>query len=148
MGLTWCVVRARMSSMATVADQQHMLGDEWDAIPQHCVTSMRRRCHALYGSSTCYWGLCLLNQWTVKLPDNHPVKSNEQDQSRVSSRKSFLALADWKTYLKVVLWQMCPPFPEIWTKHQVYPLWPLSQESLLTKAKNVNLKVQLLLSVW
>uniref|UniRef100_A0A3Q3GAK3 Uncharacterized protein n=1 Tax=Labrus bergylta TaxID=56723 RepID=A0A3Q3GAK3_9LABR len=50
----------------TLADLQRMLVEEWDAIPQQCVTrlvtSMRRRCQAVvavYGSSA---RSCLLNE--------------------------------------------------------------------------------------
>ena len=54
-------VRARVTNTTTLADLRQMLVEEWDAIPQQCVTrlvtSMRRRCQAVvavYGSSTCY----------------------------------------------------------------------------------------------
>uniref|UniRef100_A0A4W6C1J2 Transposase Tc1-like domain-containing protein n=1 Tax=Lates calcarifer TaxID=8187 RepID=A0A4W6C1J2_LATCA len=56
-----CAVRARVTNTTTLADLQQMLVEEWDAIPQWCVTrlvtSMRRRCQAVvavYGSSTRY----------------------------------------------------------------------------------------------
>lgn len=54
-------VRARVTNTTTLADLRQMLDEEWDAIPQQCVTrlvtSMRRRCQAVvavYGSSTRY----------------------------------------------------------------------------------------------
>ena len=54
-------VRARVTNITTLADLRQMLVEEWDAIPQQCVTrlvtSMRRRCQAVvavYGSSTRY----------------------------------------------------------------------------------------------
>ena len=54
-------VRARVTNTTTLADLRQMLVEEWDAIPQQCVTrlvtSMRRRCQAVvavYGSSTRY----------------------------------------------------------------------------------------------
>uniref|UniRef100_A0A8C9XY62 Methyltransferase type 11 domain-containing protein n=1 Tax=Sander lucioperca TaxID=283035 RepID=A0A8C9XY62_SANLU len=50
-------VRARVTNMTTLADLRQMLVKEWDAIPQQCVTSMRRRSQAVvavYGSSTRY----------------------------------------------------------------------------------------------
>ena len=54
-------VHARVTNTTTLADLRQMLVEEWDAIPQQCVTrlvtSMRRRCQAVvavYGSSTCY----------------------------------------------------------------------------------------------
>ena len=54
-------VHARVTNTATLADLRQMLVEEWDAIPQQCVTrlvtSMRRRCQAVvavYGSSTRY----------------------------------------------------------------------------------------------
>ncbi|KAL7828173.1 hypothetical protein AOLI_G00313250 [Acnodon oligacanthus] len=54
-------VRSRVTNTTTLADLQQMLDEEWDAIPQQCVTrlvtSMRRRCQAVvavYGFSTRY----------------------------------------------------------------------------------------------
>ncbi|GLD67144.1 caspase-13-like protein [Lates japonicus] len=54
-------VCARVTNTTTVADLRQMLVEEWDAIPQQCVTrlvtTMRRRCQAVvavYGSSTHY----------------------------------------------------------------------------------------------
>ncbi|KAJ8381891.1 hypothetical protein SKAU_G00026690 [Synaphobranchus kaupii] len=54
-------VRARVTNTTMLADLRQILVEEWDAIPQQCVTrlvtSMRRRCQAVvtaYGSSTCY----------------------------------------------------------------------------------------------
>uniref|UniRef100_A0A8C4ED23 Tc1-like transposase DDE domain-containing protein n=1 Tax=Dicentrarchus labrax TaxID=13489 RepID=A0A8C4ED23_DICLA len=44
-------VRARVTNTTTLADLRQMLVEEWDAIPQQCVTrlvtSMRRRCQAV-----------------------------------------------------------------------------------------------------
>uniref|UniRef100_A0A3Q3E5D1 Tc1-like transposase DDE domain-containing protein n=1 Tax=Labrus bergylta TaxID=56723 RepID=A0A3Q3E5D1_9LABR len=41
-------VHARVTNTTTLADSRQMLVEEWDAIPQQCVTrlvtSMRRRC--------------------------------------------------------------------------------------------------------
>uniref|UniRef100_A0A8C9Z751 Tc1-like transposase DDE domain-containing protein n=1 Tax=Sander lucioperca TaxID=283035 RepID=A0A8C9Z751_SANLU len=40
-------VRARVTNTTTLADLQQILGEEWDAIPQQCVTRLvtsRRRC--------------------------------------------------------------------------------------------------------
>uniref|UniRef100_A0A667ZNY4 Transposase Tc1-like domain-containing protein n=1 Tax=Myripristis murdjan TaxID=586833 RepID=A0A667ZNY4_9TELE len=54
-------VRARVTNTTTLADLRQMLVEEWDAIPQQCVsrlvTSMRRRCQAVvavFGFSTRY----------------------------------------------------------------------------------------------
>ena len=50
-------VHGRLTSTTTLADLRQMLVEEWYAIPQQCVTSMRRRRHtfvATYGSSTHY----------------------------------------------------------------------------------------------
>ena len=54
-------VRARVTNATMLADLRQILVEEWDAIPQQCVTrlvtSMRRRCQAVvaaYGSSTRY----------------------------------------------------------------------------------------------
>ena len=54
-------VHARVTNTTTLADLRQILVEEWDAIPQQCVTrlvtSMRRRCQAVvavYGSSTRY----------------------------------------------------------------------------------------------
>ena len=54
-------VRARETNATMLADLRQILVEEWDAIPQQCVTrlvtSMRRRCQAVvaaYGSSTRY----------------------------------------------------------------------------------------------
>ena len=54
-------VRARVTNTTTLADLQRMLLEEWDVIPQQCVTrlgtSMRRKCQAVvavYGASTRY----------------------------------------------------------------------------------------------
>ena len=56
-----CAVRARVTNANMLADLRQILVEEWDAIPQQCVTrqvtSMRRRCQAIvaaYGSSTRY----------------------------------------------------------------------------------------------
>ncbi|KAL7854203.1 hypothetical protein AOLI_G00210470 [Acnodon oligacanthus] len=44
-------VHARVTNTTTLADLQQMLVEEWEAIPQQCVTSlvtsMRRRCQAV-----------------------------------------------------------------------------------------------------
>lgn len=49
-------VHARLTNMTTLADLHQMLVEEWDAFPQQCVTklvtSMRRRCQAVYCSFT------------------------------------------------------------------------------------------------
>ena len=64
-------VRARVTNATMLADLRQILVEEWDAIPQQCVTrlvtSMRRRCQAVvaaYGSSTRYWGpwQCKMNK--------------------------------------------------------------------------------------
>uniref|UniRef100_A0A3B4H259 Tc1-like transposase DDE domain-containing protein n=1 Tax=Pundamilia nyererei TaxID=303518 RepID=A0A3B4H259_9CICH len=51
-----CAVHARLTNMTTLADLHQMLVEEWDAFPQQCVTklvtSMRRRCQAVYCSFT------------------------------------------------------------------------------------------------
>ena len=54
-------VRVRVTNATMLADLRQILVEEWDAIPQQCVTrlvtSMRRRCQAVvaaYGSSTRY----------------------------------------------------------------------------------------------
>ena len=54
-------VCARVTNATMLADLRQILVEEWDAIPQQCVTrlvtSMRRRCQAVvaaYGSSTRY----------------------------------------------------------------------------------------------
>ena len=54
-------VRCRVTNRTTLADLQHILIKEWDAIPQQkvarLVSSMRRRCEAVvavHGSSTHY----------------------------------------------------------------------------------------------
>ena len=54
-------VCARVTNANMLADLRQILVEEWDAIPQQCVTrlvtSMRRRCQAVvaaYGSSTRY----------------------------------------------------------------------------------------------
>uniref|UniRef100_A0A3Q4H7B7 Uncharacterized protein n=1 Tax=Neolamprologus brichardi TaxID=32507 RepID=A0A3Q4H7B7_NEOBR len=54
-------VLTRVTNTTTLADLRQLLVEEWDAIPQQCVTklttSMRRRCQAVvavHGSSACY----------------------------------------------------------------------------------------------
>uniref|UniRef100_A0AAZ1XTZ2 Transposase Tc1-like domain-containing protein n=1 Tax=Oreochromis aureus TaxID=47969 RepID=A0AAZ1XTZ2_OREAU len=54
-------VLTRVTNATTLADLRQLLVEEWDAIPQQCVTklatSMRRRCQAVvavHGSSACY----------------------------------------------------------------------------------------------
>ena len=54
-------VRIRVTNATMLADLRQILVEEWDAIPQQCVTrlvtSMRRRCQAVvaaYGFSTHY----------------------------------------------------------------------------------------------
>uniref|UniRef100_A0A3Q3WI98 Tc1-like transposase DDE domain-containing protein n=1 Tax=Mola mola TaxID=94237 RepID=A0A3Q3WI98_MOLML len=56
-----CAVRAKVTNTTTLADLRRMLVEEWDAIPQRCMsqltTGMRSRNQAvvaMYGSSTCY----------------------------------------------------------------------------------------------
>ena len=61
-------------------------------------TSMRRRCQAVvavYGSSTRYWGSCLLNEWIVKLPIflvssdfNHPNNQTTPNKSQWQNYKA------------------------------------------------------------
>lgn len=78
----WTVVGSAWACCSCQNDQHTHTGwlgtilfKEWDAIPHQCVTklvsSMRRRCQAVvavYDSSTCYSGLCFLNEEIVKLP--------------------------------------------------------------------------------
>ena len=62
-------VQVRVKITTTLADLWQMLVEELDAIQKKCVTRlvtyMRGMCQvivAVYGSSTRYWGSCLLNK--------------------------------------------------------------------------------------
>ena len=79
--------------------------EDRDAIQQQRVTRLvtSRRCQAVvavFGSSTRYWGSCLLDYYIVKLPVrlgssdcNHPIH-----QTRVSGRISCLAEQIWQFF--------------------------------------------------
>ena len=62
-GISLGVLYVLVTNTTTMADLQRLLVEEWNAIPQQCVTrlvtSMRRWCQAVvaaYGSSTRSWG--------------------------------------------------------------------------------------------
>jgi len=60
------VVHVGVTNTTTLADLPRLLVEEWNAIPQQCVTSMRRRSQAVvaaYGSSTHYWGSWRCIKW-------------------------------------------------------------------------------------
>uniref|UniRef100_A0A3B4H5V0 Tc1-like transposase DDE domain-containing protein n=1 Tax=Pundamilia nyererei TaxID=303518 RepID=A0A3B4H5V0_9CICH len=60
-------VLTRVTNATTLADLQQLLVEEWDAIPQQCVTklatSMRRRCQAVVAYWPSHFLLCALDHF-------------------------------------------------------------------------------------
>uniref|UniRef100_A0A3P9CW80 Uncharacterized protein n=1 Tax=Maylandia zebra TaxID=106582 RepID=A0A3P9CW80_9CICH len=58
--IEWPACSPNLNNTTTLAHLQQMLVEEWDAIPQQCVTKLvRRRCQAfmdVYSSSRCFRG--------------------------------------------------------------------------------------------
>ena len=109
-GISLGVLYVLVTNTTTMADLQRLLVEEWNAIPQQCVTrlvtSMRRWCQAVvaaYGSSTRSWGSWGCIKWIkCKIANmsclflvtdrefNHPIhqtKSKDSYQIRVNTNR-------------------------------------------------------------
>ena len=107
-GISLGVLYVLVTNTTTMADLQRLLVEEWNAIPQQCVTrlvtSMRRWCQAVvaaYGSSTRSWGCIkwikckIANMSCLFLVTdrefNHPIHQTTQNKSEYQHKNKLFS---------------------------------------------------------